>query len=217
MLRASNSIGVVTLIGVYIYCADMAYTGGYLNTLGLDSDVLGREFYPTLYSGFKENFIHLFMLLAACIIWFFLIDIRNAFRESKEGKEFLAFLETKMTYIFKGENKSSTSKEKEINFCFSILFAFALFILMMAMNEGLGKQKAIKVMNGIENLEYTKVYTHNMVDDLAFLYCGAVNCAVFNIQKQRTEYISNNNFMVDNHRIKRFLGLKEASDKANQK
>lgn len=78
-------------------------------------------------------------------------------------------------------------------------------------------KNAIKMMSHIKSLDYTHAYTTDIDDDLAFLYCGAVNCAVFNLQQQRTEYLSHDKFMVENHQINKFLTSEKTNNESHQR
>jgi hypothetical protein len=67
-----NSGLALAAITAFLYCASSAYTGGYYSRLGLDGDVLDRNFQQILFEGFLISFKWPFMLFILYpIVWLF--------------------------------------------------------------------------------------------------------------------------------------------------
>ncbi|WP_284193860.1 hypothetical protein, partial [Vibrio zhanjiangensis] len=54
-MKLVDSAGIAALLTAYLYCVSTAFTHGYFNTLGLDSDLLDRNFHQIIYSGLIQS------------------------------------------------------------------------------------------------------------------------------------------------------------------
>ena len=71
-MRIVDSTGLLALLTGYLYCVSTAYTQGYLNALGLDSDLLNRNFHQVIYHGLLESMVSLFWLVLIILILTFM-------------------------------------------------------------------------------------------------------------------------------------------------
>ncbi|TVO39433.1 hypothetical protein [Vibrio algivorus] len=207
MIKLSDRIGIFSLLTIYLYCAQRASNDGFLNSLGLDTDVLSLEFYAILYSGFLDSIQHIFLFLAGYAIFYMFVDVKESFIRSRRGRRCLVTMNRIYKKVFKKVKVKPLrdSKEKQINFLINLIVALCLFLALMVVNEQSGKRKAVKLMTQIQSSYYTHFYVNGIQDDLAFLYCGSKVCAAYNVQKQRTEYFPNSQFSIDNNQVKAFL------------
>ncbi|MEI8572885.1 hypothetical protein U737_00090 [Methylomonas sp. LW13] len=171
----------------FLYCASAAYTGGFLRQLGLDSDVLDRNFQQILYHGFVISFGPVLTGLAIYTVCRFayshaiLPEVNDALRHNLKRKR--RFLKLKFKLLGKRKDSDTEKREKRhsIKSAFLLTIFFAL-ILSLAHFESKGKALASSVYakldsKSIPDHEMVTVSINGQSQKLLYLMCGARNCA----------------------------------------
>jgi hypothetical protein len=171
----------------FLYCASAAFTGGFLQQLGLDSDVLDRNFQQILYHGFLISFGPILYVLAGYVICRFayshglLPEVNDVLRHNWKRKRLFLKLKYKMLGKRKDSEAETREKRHSIKSAFLLTIFFAL-ILSLAHFESKGKALASSVYAKLENKsipehETVTVSINGQPQKLLHLICGARNCA----------------------------------------
>ncbi len=174
-------------VTAFLYCASAAYTGGYLDLLGLDGDVLDRNFQQILYHGFLISFASAFLFLFFYAIARFIYShgvlpgLNDELRKSWKRKR--QYLRVKNWWIGKRKDSEIEQREKQHTVTFALLGAvFFVFILSLVYFESKGKEAATQVKlkiksKSIPEHEMITVSINGQTLKLLYLMCGARNCA----------------------------------------
>lgn len=196
---------ILSSLTALLYCASNAYTHGYFGTLELDPDVLDRDLHGILYHGM---ILCLYPIIVGPILLFFLSLIRSliileisrvvrsSFGKARKISKFVYF------FSLRPKKKRNILQQRHFNRNFS-LFSVAVFIIsfacFMAYLENKGKTKANILITDIESGKFTQVASKNAgINGMAYLYCGARNCAALNPVDKKIYY-----FVQDGHVIAR--------------
>lgn len=186
----------------FLYCASAAYTGSYLDLLGLDGDVLDRNFQQILYHGFLISFAPALLALFFYAMARFLYShsvlpgLNDELRKSwKLKRQYL-----RLKHWWRGKRKDSEieQREKQHTVTFALLAAiFFAFILSLVYFESKGKEAATRVLSKIES---KSIPVHEMITvsidgqtlKLLYLMCGARNCAGIALETRVVHYFPQN-------------------------
>lgn len=194
---------VLSSLTALLYCASNAYTHGYFGTLDLDPDVLDRDLHGILYHGmilclYPIIVGPIFLFLLSLLRSFIILEIskvsRNSFGKARKISKWLYF------FSFRPKKKRNILQQKHYARNFS-LFNVAAFIFLfacyMAHLEIKGKTKAKKLMTNIESGKFIQVTSKNAeINGMAYLYCGARNCAALNPADKKIYYFAQSDHVI---------------------
>jgi hypothetical protein len=184
LLDSGMALAAVT---AFLYCASTAFTGGYLGPLGLDGDVLDRNFQQILYHGFLISFGPALLALIVYVLCRFfyshaiLPGINDKLRKSWKRKR--QFLRLKHHWTGKRKDSAIELREKQHSKTFAVLAAvFFVLILSLVYFESKGREAATLVRTKLESKSFLEhemitVVINGQAQKLLYLTCGARNCA----------------------------------------
>lgn len=193
---------VLAAVTAFLYCASAAHTGGFNSRLGLDGDVLDRNFQQILYDGFLISFGPVLLALAAyTVLRFFYSDavlpgINDALRKNWRRKRFV--LKLKHRWYGKRKDSELERREKKHTRVAAIITGMALaLILSLVYFESKGKDAASQVQTKLEQKsffqhEIVTVIVNGEVRKLLYLSCGARNCAGVDPKTRIVQYFPQN-------------------------
>lgn len=200
LLDSGLALAAVT---AFLYCASAAYTGGFNGRLGLDGDVLDRNFQQILYDGFLISFgptlIALTVYTILCFVYSDIVfpEINDALRKNLRRKRFLL----KIKHRLHGGRKDSEhelQKKKHTRVVAVITGAAFALILSLVYFESKGKEKAFEVRAKLEQKSFlqhemvTVEVSNHQVKKLFYLACGARNCAGIDPETRIIQYFPQN-------------------------
>lgn len=171
----------------YLYCAGAADYGGYLRVLGLDPNVLDRDFREVLYRGFFVSVTPTLMAILVLSVGSFcyshvvMIILADIFKGNWKRKRWLV----KTHKIFRSpKNVAPTEARANRNtaFLFKLFVASFAMLLLLVHFESEGKQRAHSLIERVgskqlEDSDFVTVQINLTSRKLVDLGCGARNCA----------------------------------------
>ncbi|MBT0964061.1 hypothetical protein [Denitromonas iodatirespirans] len=186
----------------FLYCASAAHTGGFNSRLGLDGDVLDRNFQQILYDGFLISFgPAILVLIIYTALRFFYSDavlpgISDALRKSWRRKRFV--LKLKHRWYGKRKDSELEIREKRHTRVAAAITGVALaIILSLVYFESKGKEVGSQVRIKLESKSFREhetvtVTVNGEVRKLVYLSCGARNCAGIDPETRVVQYFPQN-------------------------
>lgn len=189
---------ILAAVPAWLYCASTARSGGYLNTLNLDYDVLGGDFYTTIYNGLIVSAAPVFVILAAFFMSLFIFShviapsyieyLKSGYRARKRV--------VKMRRFFKGKRADTIFEiqaKKRTNIFLLVSLGLLLFMFFLAWIEGKGKAAAVTLLEQISEEKvpvsgFVSVEIEGAVKKLVHLACGIKSCAAMDIASKRVYY-----------------------------
>lgn len=174
-------------VTAFLYCASAAYTGRYFGLLGLDGDVLDRNFQQMLYDGFLISVAPVLLVLFIYTLVRFLYShgvlpgLNDELRKSwKRKRQYL-----RLKHWWRGKRKDSAIEQREKRHTVTCIFLGAIFfafIMSLVYFESKGKDAALRVQSKIDSKsipehEMVTVSINGQALRLLYLMCGARNCA----------------------------------------
>ncbi|WP_330924890.1 hypothetical protein [Candidatus Sororendozoicomonas aggregata] len=198
-MKISDSAFFLAGITAFLYCSSTAYTHGYFGVLGLDSDVLDRNFHQILYHGMIEN-LELIMLLpfificGVLFIYFYVTTLNPVLIKISEKVIKKTNLKNKRKERSEDEIKIDEKYERLLRKSLIFCFAFTVFFSIMIKNEREGRDAANNALKMLDDKSYHKVKIFKNGENLefAFLYCGARNCAGIEPESREIIYFPQN-------------------------
>lgn len=193
-MKIVDSAGIIAVITAYLYSVSSAYTYGYFRTLGLDGDLLERTLQQIIYDGFIKSLTHLLSLSMAiffCVIIYSLVKIisstliRKGFTSAKKVvkiRKTILLTNNKLTDV---EARCDTY----IRGAGLILFILCVLIYVLSTHEQDGVNNAQHVIKNIKTNSHATFRVRDYKEDMIYLYCGARNCAGYDIKNQRVVYL----------------------------
>lgn len=190
-------------ISALLYCASAAWTGGYHAVLGLDGDVLERNFQQQLYDGFLLSFV----MVLSCLFgyaavrflyaYLYLVALKDALKS--RGKKLRYMLKVKRLFQRGREVVWLANEKKAALRAVGCTGVFFLVLLGLMHCESKGRERALEVLQQLEQQSYTahKIVTvsiNNKELELLLLSCGARNCAALDVKNRRVHYFSQDSF-----------------------
>ncbi|ELS3155218.1 hypothetical protein R5D70_004676 [Vibrio parahaemolyticus] len=193
-MRLVDSAGVAALITAYLYCVSTAYTHGYLYTLGLDSDLLDRNFHQIIYSGLIQSlnsFIWLalvvFILVTVYSTW--CVTISHNIRKSHRTARKIVQLKKRFRVSTKKPTKLQVRHQLHFNTAVGLFMTTLGVVALLLIHENEGVNRANLVIESIHNEPETTLKAENYGNELVFLYCGVRNCAGYDPKVDRVVYV----------------------------
>lgn len=157
-----------------------------MRVLRLDADVLDRNFHQTLYHGFVTAFTPVFYVLSVlCVVFMVyshlaLPELNDALRGSRSRQR--KALKIKRWVLGKRRDSAFERRQKRRSvWMFVFVVLGVAFILFLAHFERLGKERALKLLAGLEqpmqDATMVSVQIDGRLHRLHYLSCGARNCA----------------------------------------
>jgi hypothetical protein len=189
---------ILAAVPAWLYCASTARTGGYLNTLKLDSDVLGGDFYTTIYNGVIVSAAPIFVVLATFLTLLFVFShmiapsyieyLKSGYRARKRV--------VKMRRFFKGKRADTIFEikaKRRTNVFLLVSLGLLLFIFFLAWVEGKGKATAVTLLEQISEETvpvsgFVSVEVEGAVKKMVHLACGTKSCAAMDVASKRVYY-----------------------------
>jgi len=186
----------------FLYCASAAYTGGFNSRLGLDGDVLDRNFQQVLYDGFLISFGPVLLALVVyTILRFFysyavLPGINDALRKNWRRKRLV--LKLKHSWYGKRKDSELELREKKHTRLAAVITGVAFtLILSLVYFESKGKDAASQVRTKLEHKSFVQhevvtVTINGEAKELLYLSCGARNCVGVDPETRIVQYFPQN-------------------------
>lgn len=189
---------VLAAVPAWLYCASTARSGGYLNTLKLDFDVLGGDFYTTIYNGVIVSISPVFAVLAVfCLLLFIFshIAVPSYVEYLKSGYQ-ARKRAVKVRRFFKGKRADTIFEiraKRRTNAFLLVSFGLLFFIFALAWIEGKGKAAAVALLEQISEDKvpvsgFVSVEVEGGIKRLVHLACGVKNCAAMDVGNRRVHY-----------------------------
>ncbi|MBW3529182.1 hypothetical protein KO533_21815 [Shewanella sp. NKUCC05_KAH] len=220
-----NSAIFITLTTAFFYCCSSFYVNGYFRVLGLDSDVLERNFHSIVFDGFTLSLnksVTIFYLLVVTF-WLRAIFISEVSRITKNDSNLKKCIRFKRKIYkrlnFKGKYSSWPSWPYLAPAFRALMFfvSFVVIVLGLKSFQADGMNNAMYIKNHIVEefsekqkpiTSATKEHPFNMVTSLKaelnqplyLLYCGSRMCAGFDLESEEVVY-----FPQTGYRLKRGL------------
>lgn len=199
LLDSGLALAAVT---AFLYCASAAHTGGFNSRLGLDGDVLDRNFQQILYDGFLISFGPVLLALVVyTVLRFFYSDavlpgINDALRKNWRRKRFVL----KLKHRWYGKRKDSElelREKKHTRVAAAITGVAFILILSLVYFESKGTEAASQVRTKLEHKSFLQhevvtVTVNGEVRKLLYLSCGARNCAGVDPETRIVQYFPQN-------------------------
>jgi len=199
--KSFNSALLLTSVTAFLYASSTAYTYGYFRVLDLDGNVLDRNFHQIIYHGMILNIRT--VILAPLILAFF-VTIHSSFkielsqfisRNFSNGRK-LVKIKKRLYLATKKKNKLVREHGRKI-FSFWVTALGVLTIFMgLVIFEKQGVNSAEELISEIKKGDFNSVRLKDKPGDesLAYLFCGARNCAVYNNETNKIVYFAQNEF-----------------------
>ena len=201
VFKSFNSAFFVAAVTAFLYASSTAYTYGYFGVLDLDGNVLDRNFHQIIYHGMILNILS---FILAPLLFALLVTIHAAYKiemsqfVSKKFSNARRLVNLKKKLRFATKKKSIMARKYSRRMCIWWSVASGVFLTFMALVifERQGVNAAKVLLSDIEEGQFKSVRLKNDVDDssLAYLFCGARNCAVYDIEIDQVVYFVQNEF-----------------------
>ncbi len=194
-IKLLDSAMLVTAITGFFYSASTAYAHGLFFILHLDSDVLDRNFHQIIYSGMILSIFILFFapfvlaLLRTTYSWY-VIALSNYIREGIGKGRKVVNLKKKLSMRTRKRTPIEERYFIILKPYWLVAFGIMVFIFLMVIFERQGRTAAQITLDSIESNTYNivKFKDDGVVETLAFLYCGARNCAGMDVKTKGIRY-----------------------------
>ena len=187
----------------FLYCAGAARLGGYFSTLGLDADVLDRDFHQSLYAGLLISFDSIFFFLFAYVgalflySYAFLPSLVDWLRKTRANK--LRYLRARRRWVRKRKD-TAIERLQKLRTAQALGYAVlgSIFILFLAHFEAGGKREALAILKQIESgkplnsSNIIRVKIEDQPKTLFYLGCGSRNCAGIDLMSKTIYYFPQN-------------------------
>lgn len=206
-MKLVDSASIIAAITAYFYSVSTAYTYGYFHTLGLDADLLDRNFQQIIYDGFIISITHLLYLFVIIFVIIILVSLvrvgtstiaRNSFRTARtvaKMRKLLPLTSKKMTAI---ENRCYNNIVKS-----ALLFFLSCYMItILSGHEKDGIASASRVIKNITNNSNITFKVKDYKHDMTYLYCGAKNCAGYDATENKIIYVPHSQMEVKNEKFK---------------
>jgi len=190
-MKITDSATIIASITAYFYCSSTAYNRGYLSKIGLNSELLDSNFHQAIYQGMILNiyiilYLPLALFIAILIHGTYKIELsRYVNKNFKNGRKIRKLKKT-LAMSTKKNPKTEIKYKTKIYFFAFILFAIVTFMFLMHDFEKRGVESASILMIAIEDKKHDKIKYQS--SELAYLYCGARNCAGYSIEEKEILY-----------------------------
>ncbi|MCG7570519.1 hypothetical protein MHM89_11305 [Pseudoalteromonas sp. CNC9-20] len=192
-MKLFDSAGVAAAITAYLYCASTAFNHGYLNTLGLDSDLLERSFHQTIYSGLilsLSNFLWLTLgIFCLTVLHFLWQELKDLIGSCTRLTVFLSKVKNKLGITNKKTETYHKKYEARVMTSLGVLLSFIGVSLVLMSHESKGADMAHKILDKVHDQSAATMKSEDYENDLVFLYCGTNNCAGYDPIKKRVVYL----------------------------
>lgn len=187
----------------FLYCVGTAHAGGYLATLGLDADILDRNFHQVLYNGFLTAIgpalVGFLIYAGARVLYSHLVlpVLMDWLYKATANKRLFLQAKRKWAGGRKTQTAERTAKRHTLNVLRHSGFAFAL-ILTLAHFETQGKKDALVILKRIDmhqpppKSSLVRVKIDDTMKTLFYLSCGARNCAGMELSSKTVYYFPQN-------------------------
>ncbi|EOV4651095.1 hypothetical protein ACONRW_004696 [Vibrio parahaemolyticus] len=205
-MKLVDSAGVAALLTAYLYCVSTAFTHGYFYTLGLDSDLLDRNFHQIIYSGLIQSLNSLVGFASVVLI---LVTIYSTWRVAISYNVRKGYKTARKIVRFKKRFRIPTKKPTKLEARYQLHFNAAVglflatlgFVVLLLIHENEGVKRATSVIESIQNKTKTTFKAENYENELVFLYCGVRNCAGYDPKVDRVVYVPQQQLSLQNKKI----------------
>jgi hypothetical protein len=205
-VKLVDSAGVAALLTAYLYCVSTAFTHGYFYTLGLDSDLLDRNFHQIIYSGLIQS-LNSFVWLA--LVVFILVTIYSTWRVAISYNVRKGYKTARKIVRFKKRCGIRTKKPTKLEARYQLHFNAAVglfmatlgFVALLLIHENEGVKRANLVIESIQNEPEITFKAENYENELVFLYCGVRNCAGYDPKVDRVVYVPQQQLSLQSKKI----------------
>lgn len=212
-----NSAGLIVLATAFLFGSSTAYTNALLGSLGLDSDLMERSFHQVLYHGFIINLFYIVMMPFVMFSISYLAyetkdTIHRAFR-SVNGNRFSnarKYLEPLRKIGLKFKRESYIMKRLgAIKAASWLTFAITLLLMtIIVLHEKAGEAKGAETIRKMRKGELPIIYIDGDAKGYPYLYCGAKNCAAYDVENKRVKYFPQNGFSISRKETSTFVEKK---------
>lgn len=194
-MRLVDSAGVAAILTAYLYSVSTAFRHGYFNALGLDSDLLDRNFHQIIYSGLVQSLTDFILLATAVFIFVMVYTTWRVYLSYYIRRGFLfgrRFVRLKKILRISTKKPTKLEAKYQRHFYFSLIALVLTFIffIVLVMHERKGARRAESVVDAISKGDVTILNSGNYGNDLVFLYCGIRNCAGYDMKEDKLIYVS---------------------------
>lgn len=205
-VKLVDSAGIAALLTAYLYCVSTAFTHGYFHTLGLDSDLLDRNFHQIIYSGLIQS-LNSFIWFA--LVVFILVTIYTSWRVSISYNVRKGYKTARKIVRFKKLCRIPTKKPTKLEVRYQLHFNAAVglfmatlgFVALLLIHENEGVKRANLIIQSIQNEPETTFKAGNYENELVFLYCGVRNCAGYDPKLDRIVYVPQQQLSLQSKKI----------------
>lgn len=199
--KSFNSAVLLTAVTAFLYASSTAYTYGYFRALDLDDNVLDRNFHQIIYHGMILNIRT--VVLAPLILAFF-VTIHSSFkielsqfisRNFSSGRKLVKI--KKKCYLATKKKKRLVREHGRRIFTFwAAAFGVLTVFMGLVIFERQGVNSAEELIAKIEKGDFNSVRLkgESSENSLAYLFCGARNCAVYDKENNKIVYFAQNEF-----------------------
>jgi len=198
-IKLFDSAVILTCVTAFLYSASTAFTHGYFAVLELDSDILDRNFHQILYHGMILNiwtilFIPLIVAAMVTVHSMWKIAFSDYLYKSFKNGRNIVRLRKKFHLSIKKKRKIVNTYEVRYQKAWSAFVASLFFISGMAIFENRGKLEAEAILQRVKDgtINTVIVLANGTNKKLAYLYCGARNCAAYSAKTNEIVYFPQN-------------------------
>lgn len=209
MARFIDSAIIIMLVAVVLFCSDAAYTHALLGQLMLDSDILERSMYSSIYHGFVLN-LELMLRISYYGFAFALLS-------------FMAWCMYQSLFIYfikkKGADSKCTSRRQsdsdvysKVKVCIRYMLPFLMlfiFTKLLIHHEREGIERASVIKQSIYNHTAASVNVNGVDSKLYHVYCGGSKCAAFDAKDNAIRYYLAEDQSITSSEIKRIYNEAE--------
>ncbi len=199
VIKFIDSAATITGITAFLYAASTAYTHGFFYAYSLDSNILDRNFHQIIYHGMILN---IQPILTIPFVVAIIVSTHSGYKIMLSDYLHKGFEKGRKVVKLKNKLQLSTRKKRPIEAHYSsvmrkfwlIFILLIIFMLSMGNFELKGKEAATAISESIKSRTFSKVYINgnNSKKELAYLYCGARNCAALSVENQEIIYFPQN-------------------------
>ena len=199
--KSVNSAVLLTAVTAFLYASSTAYTYGYFRALDLDGNVLDRNFHQIIYHGMILN---IRTVILAPLILAFVVTIHSSFkielsqfisRDFSNGRK-LVKIKKKLFLVTKKKKRLARDHGRRIFTFWVAAFGILTVFMGLVIFERQGVNSAEKLIAEIEKGDFNSVRLKGKSSEnsLAYLFCGARNCAVYDKENNTIVYFAQNEF-----------------------
>lgn len=199
--KSFNSAVLLTAVTAFLYASSTAYTYGYFRVLDLDGNVLDRNFHQIIYHGMILNIrtvvlAPLILALFVTIHSSFKIEISQFISRNFSNGRKLVKIKKKFYLATKRKKKLVREHGRKIFTFWVAAFGVLTVFMGLVIFERKGVNSAEELIAEIEKGDFNSVRLKGEPSDdsLAYLFCGARNCAVYDKETNKIVYFAQNEF-----------------------